>query len=157
MPYTCQFNKNAEGVERVFAFIRGPHSAAMWLHWVSEQAHSRVITACSIYFCHALVIGEDNCDGDALAAAVSSVFAWLLFVQYSFSASVMVVAIALQVGIMAGPHRLGLEGEEGYDDESDAAACIRKLYASALVPVRERRFRVYNEAPGSRPGPCTCN
>jgi len=37
--------------------------------------------------------------------------------------------------------------------ERDASACIRKHQAFALAPVRERRFRVYKEAPGFRPAP----
>jgi hypothetical protein len=36
-------------------------------------------------------------------ACGSSVSAWLRFVEYSFSAAVMVVLIALQVGIMVRP------------------------------------------------------
>jgi len=44
--------------------------------------------------------------------------------------------------------------------ERDASACIRRHQASAVAPVksrvlRERRFRVYKEAPGFRPGPRT--
>jgi hypothetical protein len=37
--------------------------------------------------------------------------------------------------------------------ERDASACIRRHHAFALAPVRERRFRVYKEAPGFRLGP----
>jgi hypothetical protein len=37
--------------------------------------------------------------------------------------------------------------------ERDASACIRRHQAFALAPVRERRFRVYKEAPGFRSGP----
>ena len=37
--------------------------------------------------------------------------------------------------------------------ERDASACMRRHQALALPPVRERRFRVYEEAPGFRPGP----
>ena len=34
-----------------------------------------------------------------------------------------------------------------------AAECKRKHQAVALAPVRERRCRVYKQAPGFRPGP----
>ena len=44
-------------------------------------------------------INEDE-DTSATTATGSSVASWLRFVEYSFSASVMIVAIALQVGIM---------------------------------------------------------
>ena len=37
--------------------------------------------------------------------------------------------------------------------ESDACACIRRHQAFALTPVRERRLRVYTEAPGFHPAP----
>lgn len=40
--------------------------------------------------------GEDEDDTEA----GSSVASWLRFIEYSFSASVMIVAISLQVGIM---------------------------------------------------------
>jgi hypothetical protein len=37
--------------------------------------------------------------------------------------------------------------------ETDACACIRRHQDFALAPVRERRVRVYTEAPGFRPAP----
>jgi hypothetical protein len=44
--------------------------------------------------------------------------------------------------------RAGLEMRES---ERDASARMRRH--QAFDPVRERRFRVYKEAPGFRPGP----
>ena len=46
--------------------------------------------------------GRDHAGGgdDTTPAVSSSVASWLRFVEYSFSATVMIVTIALQVGIM---------------------------------------------------------
>ena len=46
--------------------------------------------------------GPSASDSDDAAASRGSSARWLRFVEYSFSASVMIVAIALQVGIMDG-------------------------------------------------------
>lgn len=44
--------------------------------------------------------GAGGCEDEDDAAAGSSVASWLRFIEYSFSAAVMIVAISLQVGIM---------------------------------------------------------